>query len=281
MACVGGSSPDRPKEELSNQRQGFKPGRANGLECHRTILDVSFAVEGDGPRHAHVMRCRCQYGQILCRISRLGLDHGRHQNFHGIMPIRCIDLDIGSILGLEPGLEGVQISTGLTFHPIGFGTKHHIFGDGVTRDFEQFSGANAITAHELCANAQGLHLCEHRSCHRIHAAKKHQIRLLALDRGENRVEIGTFVRGEFLRYHLATCRDHRFAERVGQALAFRVPTAYLPSVIAGDGSNVSDSNNGGRGRSRSTGCCTRRAGFLLLSTRDQLHHRVPDGQEVH
>ena len=92
-------------------------------------------------------------------------------------------------------------------------------GHGVTGQFGQLTGANAITAHELGAHAQGLHLLEHGAGHGVHAAKKHHIGLFALEGGQDGHEVGGFVVGEFATHDGAASGLDGLFKLIGHALS--------------------------------------------------------------
>ena len=105
------------------------------------------------------------------------------------------------------------------FDTTGLGTHHLAIGHGITGQFGQFSGANAVSAHELGAHAQGLHLLEHGAGHGIHAAKEHHIGLFALESGQNRHEVSGFVVGEFATHNGAASGLDGLFKFIGHALA--------------------------------------------------------------
>ena len=89
----------------------------------------------------------------------------------------------------------------------------------IASELDQLGRANAVAAHELGRNAQGFHLAQHRAGHSIHTAEENDVRLFALDGGQNSVEVGGFVGGELFGNDSAASSNHSFAELFSNALA--------------------------------------------------------------
>ncbi|KAF1858236.1 hypothetical protein Lal_00014736 [Lupinus albus] len=186
----------------------------------RAILDVAVRVELDGAGHAFVLDV-LEHGQVLRRIGRLRVVHRRRHHHHGIVDVRRVQLHVHVELLLVAGAEVLHDFLLRALHAARFRAIHLAFAEAVAGEAAQRVRAHAVAAHEHGLDAQRLHLLEHRARDGIHAAEEDQVRLLRLDRREDRRVVG----GRGAREFAADDLDARFfqalREFVRDALAVR------------------------------------------------------------
>jgi hypothetical protein len=189
-----------------------------GEQRERAVLDVALAVEGDRTGHALVVDLG-ELGQVLLRVGRVGLLHRRDHRHRRVVHIRRVELDVHAELALEPRPEVLHRLDALALDAAGFGANDLAIGHAFARELDQLGRADSVATHELRVDAELLHLAQHRARDRVHATVEDQVRLGALELGQDRVEVGRLVIGVFAAHHLATGRLDRLLELVGHALS--------------------------------------------------------------
>ena len=142
-----------------------------------------------------------------------------NHDFDCVIDIRCVDLNFSVVLGFKVSTEFFHACFLFTFNATRFSAEDVFVCHAFSCQLGQFSCTDTITTHEFGVNAKLFHLLEHRACNSIHTAKENDVWLLALEGGQNSVEVRRLVCRELMANQIATGGFNSFFKFFGHTLA--------------------------------------------------------------
>jgi len=155
-----------------------------------------------------------------------------NHDFDGVIDIRCIDLYFSVVLGFKVSAEFFHASFLFAFNAACFSAEDVFVCHAFSSQLGQFSCTDTITTHEFGVDAKLLHLLEHRACNSVHATEENDVWLLALEGGQNSVEVRRLVSCELVSNQIATGCFNSFFKFFSHTLAIRCTVINHGNALA-------------------------------------------------